>query len=1584
MDDRNRDSRAEVESALVRMTAAVLSCSPEAIDVGAELGQAGCSSLTLTRLANRISEHFAIDVDPTIFFEHPTIAGLARHLIAAFGESVCTARAARPPGREAASVELSSSSARIGGETRRSSGSEPVAIVGMSARFPGCSNLQAFWDALVEGRECISEIPGDRWDWRAIAGDPRDVNRTNIRWGGFIDGAAEFDPLFFGISPKEAERMDPQQRLLLMCALAAIEDAGHAPGSLAGTRTGVFVGLVSHNGYSQRLARANLPIEAHSTVGSAASMGPNRLSYWLDLRGPSEPVETTCSSSLVAIHRAMRAIQTGECDMALAGGVNLLISPAMHVSFTKAGMLSADGRCRTFSAAANGYVRGEGVAMLLLKPLSAAQRDGDEIYALLRGGAVNHGGRASSLSAPNPVAQAGLLVNAYTEAGIDPRSVGYIEAHGTGTPLGDPIEINALKAAFRELDGSTASESEPWRCGIGSVKSNIGHLEAAAGVAGLIKVVLQLQRRMLVASVNSEPINPHIQLAGSPFHVVTRTQPWPAVVGRDGLELPRRAGVSSFGLGGVNAHLIVEEYVDTARPVTATSPPDAVQIVLSARDEERLQEQTRQLLAALQATDLVDDDLVRIAYTLQAGRDAMAHRLAFHARSLAELRETLSAFVAGTANEREVFRGVATRTVSSDRSADEALLQFWTRGGAVDWRTFNAVPPKRMRLPTYPFARERYWVDVPDGDPFDTRTSSSAPTSSERLHPLVHVNISTFAHQRYRSRFGGDEPFLRDHLINGRRVFPAAASLEMARAAVSASMGCTTTSVTGMSIRDVVWERPLYVDGPTTVCIELSARADDGVRFQLFTETPTSGAIVHASGVVVTANGSTLHADRIDLHAFRRHCHTAITPSALEEQLAARGMVYGPFYRTLRSAALGLSGDGEPFVLAEVMLPPDDNTLTSCGLHPALIDAALRVSAGLRLRADGAPARELAMPFAIDTIDVLAATPPAAIVHVRASRPDVASRSRRTSVPASLDVTMCEPDGRVCVQVRGLRLRVIEPMRAAPPVLLRPFWTERAVAERPAPGAATAARWVWLDCGMADAVDLLRRMSPKVNWRVLPESDGTSAGKVSAAADVVFAHLQAHMRSTPSEHLVVQIVVPPIEGADALSALAGLFRSAYQESPYVRGQVVVLTKTLPLATLARILVENARAVWPADMLVRVDGRSRQIETWSPIADDPVPAGLSPWRNGGVYLITGGAGRLAAAVARDVHRHAPGAHVVLADRIRVSTPVIVDDDVRNAGGSVLYQELDVTSGESVRAGVQAVLARHGCVTGLVHCAGVIDDSFIIRKARESLRAVLAPKVAGIMALDEATASQPLEIVVAFSSIGSLFGSVGQCDYATANGFLDWFAAYRSGLVRAGARRGRTLAINWPLWEEGGMRVDSEVQAALGRASTAPLSTAAGLAALTRAWHSGGERVAVIPSAHQRLAELTGTSHDAATSSDVPLRRDASDLVDAGERTTSMNSATLHLCTIRLLARRVASLLSIPPDQLDPVVPLEDYGVDSLTGLHLVRTLEREFGPLQKTLMFDFPTLEALARHFITAHADTVRELIPFETDRAATQ
>ncbi|NJM14105.1 MAG: type I polyketide synthase [Bacteroidales bacterium] len=544
---------------------------------------------------------------------------------------------------------------------------DPIAIVGVSGCFPGAGNIDEFWKVLDEGKHCIQEIPPTRWDWQALYGDPhREDNKTNIKWGGFMEGVDEFDPQFFGISPSEAPFMDPLHRLMMTYIWSVLEDAGHSASSLSDSNTGIFIGT-GMSGYSDLFTNSNISSNGFTPSGVISSMGPNRMSYFLNFHGPSEPIETACSSSLVAINRAISSIENGTCDQAIVGGVNIIVTPGAHIAFNKAGLLCEDGRCKTFSKHANGYVRGEGIGMLFLRKLKAAEADNDHIYGLIRGGSENHGGRASSLTAPSPKAQSDVIINAYKKAGIDPSTISYIEAHGTGTALGDSVEITGLKNAFNALSTEIGkSKVQHAQCGLGSVKSNIGHLEFASGVVGVIKVLLQLKHKRLAKSLYSEELSTYIDLKDSPLYIVQQAREWQALQDNQGNALPRRAGVSSFGFGGVNAHIILEEYLPgTKKKQTmhvAVDPTNPVVIVLSAKNKERLMEYALNLLQFIK--DQPQINLNDLAYTLQIGRNQMNERLGFVAHSLKEMQEKLTAF---TQDEKQpgIYVGQAVRKLES-------------------------------------------------------------------------------------------------------------------------------------------------------------------------------------------------------------------------------------------------------------------------------------------------------------------------------------------------------------------------------------------------------------------------------------------------------------------------------------------------------------------------------------------------------------------------------------------------------------------------------------------------------------------------------------------------------------------------------------------------------------------------------------------------------------------------------------------------------------------------------------------------------------------------------------------------------
>jgi acyl transferase domain-containing protein len=509
---------------------------------------------------------------------------------------------------------------------------EPIAIVGIGCRFPGAPGPEAFWHLLRDGVDAVREVPASRWNRDAFYDpDPSTPGKMNCRRGGFLEDVDRFDPQFFGIAPRELRSMDPQQRLLLEVAWEALEDAGQPPEALAGTPTGVFVGVSSFD-YYELLAKDPGHFDAYTGTGNLSAMKANRLSYAFDLVGPSMAIDTACSSSLVAVHLACQSLWSGESTLALVGGVHILLSPGMSVGYAKGGFMAPDGRCKTFDALADGYVRGEGAGVVVLKRLSLADAGSDRIYALIRGSAVNQDGYSNGITAPNPLSQEAVLRAAYRSAGVSPGRVQYVEAHGTGTKLGDPIEMKALAAVLSQ-DRAPGDD-----CAVGSVKTNIGHLEAAAGIAGLIKAALSLAHRQIPPSLHFRTPNPYIPFDEIPLRVQARLGGWPPG------PAPAIAGVSSFGFGGTNAHVVLAEAPGT-RPVSPANGRPIHVLCLSGKTGEAVKQLSARYLRHLQEHPEVS--IEDVCHTANAGRSHFKHRLAVVGESAAELRRHLGTAAAG-------------------------------------------------------------------------------------------------------------------------------------------------------------------------------------------------------------------------------------------------------------------------------------------------------------------------------------------------------------------------------------------------------------------------------------------------------------------------------------------------------------------------------------------------------------------------------------------------------------------------------------------------------------------------------------------------------------------------------------------------------------------------------------------------------------------------------------------------------------------------------------------------------------------------------------------------------------------------
>lgn len=571
---------------------------------------------------------------------------------------------------------------------------EPIAIIGIACSFPGESDTpQAFWQNLKQGKDAITPVPQHHWNRDQY---PQIANP----YGGFIPNLKEFDAQFFAISPREALSLDPQQRLLLETSWEALENAAIAPQQLSQSATGVFIGICASDYWHRLLNRNPTEIDAYLTTGNTHSMASGRLSYFYGLNGPSISLDTACSSSLVAVHLACQSLRNNECNLAIVGGVNRLIAPEISINFSKARMLSAKGRCQSFDASADGFVRSEGCGVVILKRLSEAITAGDNILALISGSAVNQDGASNGLTVPNGIAQQKVIHQALANSRLEASQISYIETHGTGTYLGDPVEAEALNQVY----GNNRPTNKPLL--IGSVKTNIGHLEAAAGIASLIKVILALQHQQIPQNLHFHQPNP--QICWDHLKVPTTLTPW------ENHQNPRIAGISSFGFSGTNAHLILTEH---QHPQTITSQPESPHLfTLSAKTETALQQLATHYAEYLRKHPTLN--IGDLCFTLSVGRSHFHHRLALITSSTSNLQQNLTLFV-----NRQPAESLSQAVIKNLKSSDpqtpdpnlslEEIKQLYLKGTPLDWASFyrqKNQPYRKLVLPNYPFQRQTFWL----------------------------------------------------------------------------------------------------------------------------------------------------------------------------------------------------------------------------------------------------------------------------------------------------------------------------------------------------------------------------------------------------------------------------------------------------------------------------------------------------------------------------------------------------------------------------------------------------------------------------------------------------------------------------------------------------------------------------------------------------------------------------------------------------------------------------------------------------------------------------------------------------------
>ncbi|HYC89890.1 MAG TPA: SDR family NAD(P)-dependent oxidoreductase [Thermoanaerobaculia bacterium] len=1454
-----------------------------------------------------------------------------------------------------------------------------IAIVGMAGRYPKAKNLRELWANLEQGRDCIEELPADRFERRQPYGSRRKYR------GGFIDDVDKFDSLFFNISPREAEMLDPQERLFLEVAWEALEDAGYYPEILGredGSRNiGVYVGAVwamyQMLGVEEKHAGSTQTLAPNSFLWSIA----NRVSYCFNLSGPSLTVDTACSSSLTALHLACEAIQAGDCSAAIVGGVNLDLHQTKFDINWNGGALSPDGVCRTFGKGANGYVAGEGIGAILVKPLDDAIRNGDNIYGVIKAATVNHGGRTSGYTVPSPKAQADLISAALQKANVDARTIGYVEAHGTGTELGDPIEITGLTQAFQSYAADQQS------CAIGSIKTNIGHLEAAAGVVSVTKVLLQMKHGRLAPSLHSAELNEHIDFAQSPFYVVQNSEEWlPRVV--DGVRVPLRAGISSFGAGGANAHVILEHY---ERPEEPAVDPRPLIFPLSARNEEQLRDAATRLAAFLRQERVRLSD---VAFTLQQGRKSFEHRLAIVATTQEELVEKLEAF-AGGRRHQDAIAGNAKNgegiTRFLNRREKQELVRLvlqgedphkiaglWAEGVLADWQGVRLdVSGRRVSLPTYPFADKRHWA----ADPSPVRRALQPAAG---VHPLIDSNESTFERQIFKKTFHDRDFFIYDHLVSDIPTLPGVAYLELARKAGELAAGRKVRR-----IRNILWVSPIAVQNgvPKEVFIELKP-SGDSVQFEVFSEGP-SGKVLHSQGKLLYETREEREAapELIDLAAVRARCAKVTDGPATYPLFQSFGLNLGPSFRVLEDV---YKSDSE--TLGVLTLPEfRKGDLEVMALPPSLVDGSLQAGVGVQLAGQTG---DMFVPYSIGEVEILHPLTPNCFSYITPVDRGEGSRVLKSNV------TIVDETGKVLVKIResvGVPLREVHKKPAQDAEGFANLYYSFDWTKAPLPASSGTARSVVLfadddSLRLGDGQLLVRPGDAfqdlgAAGYTVDPRSKDDFArliesllAKGHALEHVVFAWplIEAGLSESLDRgvysllFLSQALLKHKLDGRTQLlyvfsqsadgeqpqhEAATGFVNALRLEHPKMLCKTVEVRRQDVAAAIAAEL--SARANDAA--AVRWDGGERSIRRLEAF---PLDGAVAPrFREGGVYVITGGAGGLGLIFAEFLARECK-ARLVLTGRSKLTAEREAKlDELRKLGAEVVYLNADVADREDVQALVAECKARFGAIHGVIHSAGVLRDSFLKNKTAGEMRDVLAPKVFGTLHLDELTKDEPLDFFVTFSSLAAVAGNAGQCDYSFANFFMDSFAAGRERLRAAGARSGRTLSLNWSIWADGGMKLDEQTELYFRKTlGIRPLSIETGLDAFARGLATGRSQMAVLEGIQEKIETVWGLRRKAAPAAPATVAQVAQPAAAAAE-------GDLAARLQGDLTQIVMNFLKLDASDVASDKILLDLGFDSIGLTTFANAINEKYAlDITPVLFFDYPSLGEIAKHLAVERKD----------------
>ncbi|SFR69965.1 type I polyketide synthase [Anaeromicropila populeti] len=1343
---------------------------------------------------------------------------------------------------------------------------EQIAVIGMACNLPESENYNEFWDNLIAERECLNYLPKAYTDYyrptenpyyaEFLGSAPNDVKKNRLsKRSAYIKDSDCFDATFFNVPPREAKHIDPCHRMFMQTAWSALEDSGYGFDRIQGSNTGVFVGR-DHN--SSGLYKMLTENDTLSTVGSWESILASRLSYLFNLRGPAIVVDTACSSGLTAVHQACNALKNSDCEMAIAGGISIGggASADSEDEDAKKDALDAvdsdDRTVRSFDKKSSGTVFGEGVVAFILKPLKAALRDGDHIHAVIRASAANNDGASNGITAPNPAAQESVIMKAWEKAGISPESVSYVETHGTGTLLGDPIEVKALNNAFRNYT------SKKQFCGIGSVKSNMGHLVAASGCVGMMKVILSMENHMLPASINFEEPNPHINFIDSALYVVDKTLPWEQKDGK------LKAGVSSFGFSGTNVHVIIEEAPDIAE---LEKTEQAHVLTLSAKVKWSLEQLVARYYRFLKKHDVEPYNLEDICFTENTGRGHYNYRLAVVFKDYSQLKDRIEALYyhgLETDEENEIYYGYYK--IVSDKRTDRGegeyteteirdininasrlteqivkeevqrndllseLSRCYVCGGYIDWqKLYDGKSCRKVSLPTYPFEKIVYWGDVKE-----SKVAEKNQSCCEKYNmPLLERCVVKSVHEDiYAVTFSLKKHWiLREHIITGKNIIPGTAYIELGSEVASRYYDEM------VEFRDLVFMTPLAVEPGEEVEAQIAVTKEaNGIKFTVASRNKVIDGdkewIIHAEGKAypVEENPNEV-VDISNIDQDETLSRFEIKLATLEDKDAI--MNFGPRWHNVVHV---YTSPDRLFVHAKL---PDEylDDMKEYRFHTSMLDST--INAGIQAVLEG-----VYLPFAFKSIKLLAPLPEE--VYSLAVKKEKSNNNNETF---TYDVWLMDCKGNVVVKIEDYTVKKVHKFNDYEE---KPFYQIEWLPDTKQIVKDMKKRNVLVFRGDRLVTDKLLEQGKSAFESVIQVTLGENYQKVSENQYIVASEQDYEVLVDEIKDRGIDTVIHAATMDSCMDQVEiEAFEKEMNQSIY---GLFYFTKAL----MTRKFKGNLDFVLLTEYAQRVTGQEKTIqplnnaylgfgkcmvqeypnfkvrcidideETASEVILDELLNSIyelkTALRNGkryteclsklssstegkklieikdGCTIVTGGLGGLGLVMAKYFAQNGVK-NICLISR-KSSTTEVMDKirEIEHTGANVLVRSGDVSDFAQMKNIVEELKDAYGRINGLVHCAGIAGDGFIINKTMDTFATVIKPKIQGTKVLDTLLGEEELDFCILFSSMTTLLGGAGQSDYTAANSYLDSYAQYR----RLSGKH--AISINWSAWKETGMAVD----------------------------------------------------------------------------------------------------------------------------------------------------------------------------------